>query len=47
MDKKKALEITKDRINNLRHFIPTNKSEQKIAEETLEYLEFIEKLLED
>lgn len=47
MDKEKALAITKDRINNLRGFIPENESEVKIAKETLEYLEFVKKMLEE
>ena len=46
MDIKKALEITRDRIENLKSFTPRNISEERIAKETLEYLEFIEKLLE-
>ena len=47
MDKQKALEITKDRIENLNKFIPTNESESEIANETLEFLKYIEKILED
>lgn len=47
MNKQKALEITQDRIANIKHFVPTNESEQNIAKETLEYLRFIEKILED
>ncbi len=47
MDKKKALAITIDRIENLRGFITSNESERKIANETLEYLEFVKKMLED
>lgn len=46
MDKKKALAITIDRIGNLRGFIPANESERKVAGETLEYLEFVKKMLE-
>lgn len=47
MDKKKALAITIDRIGHLRGFIPANESERKVADETLEYLEFVKKMLED
>lgn len=47
MEKQKALEIAKDRIENISKFIPTNESEKKIAEETLDFLKFVEKLLED
>lgn len=47
MDIKKAKEITKDRIESMKKFIPSNESETRIAKETLEYLEFIEKLLEE
>lgn len=47
MNKRKALEITKDRIDNLEHFIPTNQSEANIASETLEYLKFVEGMLEE
>nr|DAO95534.1 MAG TPA: hypothetical protein [Caudoviricetes sp.] len=46
MNIKKALEITKDRIENLKSFTPRNISEERIAKETLEYLEFVGKLLE-
>lgn len=47
MNKQKALEIAKDRIENIEKFTPTNENEKKIAEETLEFLKFIKKLLED
>lgn len=47
MNKQRALEIARDRIENLNKFIPTNESEMKIANETLEFLKFIEKILED
>lgn len=46
MNIKKAMLITKDRIENMRNFTPSNASETYIAKETLEYLEFIEKLLD-
>lgn len=46
MNIEKALVITKDRIENMKMFTPSNASEVRIAAETLEYLEFIEKLLE-
>lgn len=46
MNKEKALEITKDRIESLKVFVPNNESEMKIAKETLEYLYFIEDMLE-
>ena len=45
MDIKKALEITRNRIECLDKFVPTNKSEVKIGLETMEYLQFVEKLL--
>lgn len=38
--------ITKDRIGNLKEFTPNNRSEVYIVAETLEYLEFVEKILE-
>lgn len=47
MNKQRALEIARDRIENLNKFIPTNENEMKIADETLEFLKFIEKILED
>ena len=47
MDKKRALAITIDRIGNLRGFIPANESERNVADETLDYLEFVKKMLED
>lgn len=46
MNIEKALEITKDRIDCLKKFIPSNQNEIKISIETLEYLKFIENLLE-
>ena len=46
MDINRALLITKDRIGNLKGFTPSNRSEVYIAAETLEYLEFVEKILE-
>ena len=42
----KALEITKDRIEGIEKFTPDNQNEAQIAKETLEYLKFIENLLE-
>ncbi|HJJ15464.1 MAG TPA: hypothetical protein OIM60_03455 [Clostridiaceae bacterium] len=47
MNIEKALEITKDRIDSLKIFIPSNQSETQISIETLEYLKFIENLLEN
>lgn len=47
MDIKKALEITRDRIECLDKFVPTNESEIKTAFETMEYLQFVEKLLNE
>ena len=47
MNKIKALEITKDRIDSLKYFPPENESEKKLKIETLEYLEFIKEMLED
>ena len=38
--------ITKGRIGNLKEFTPNNRSEVYIVAETLEYLEFVEKILE-
>ena len=46
MNIEKALLITKDRIENMKLFIPSNPSEVRIKEETEERLEFIEKMLE-
>ena len=45
MNKEKALEITRDRLENLHSFTPENESESKIAKETMEYLKYIEDLL--
>ena len=45
MDINRALLITKDRIGNLKEFKPNNRSEVYIVAETLEYLEFVEKIL--
>lgn len=47
MDNQKALEIARDRIESISKFIPANESEKKVTEETLEFLKFVEKLLED
>ncbi len=47
MNKERALEITKDRIEAIQETTFYNESEKKIADETLEYLKYIEKLLED
>lgn len=47
MDKQKALDITRDRIENMVQFIPSNQSEAKIAEETMIWLKFIEKMLDE
>ncbi len=47
MDIKKALLITRDRIECLSSFIPSNESEKKTALETMEYLQFIERLLSE
>lgn len=46
MDINRALLITKGRIGNLKEFTPNNRSEVYIVAETLEYLEFVEKILE-
>lgn len=46
MDKQKALEIAKNRIESLSRFIPANESEKKTYEETLEFLEYVERMLE-
>ena len=46
MNIEKALEITKDRIERIKKFIPSNQNEIQISIETLEYLKFIENLLE-
>jgi hypothetical protein len=47
MNKKQALEFTKDRIEVITRMTYTTESETKIKQETLEYLRFIEKLLEN
>ena len=47
MNIEKALLITKDRIENMKLFIPSNPSEVRIKEETVEWLDFIEKILEE
>lgn len=46
MNIEKALVITKDRIESVQLFIPSNLSEVKIKKETEEWLEFIEEMLE-
>lgn len=46
MNKREALEIAKDRIENLKKFVPENKSETQIASETLEFLTFVKEMLE-
>ena len=45
MDRKRAIEITNDRLESLEQFIPSNESEKKTAKETREYLEFVKKIL--
>ena len=47
MNKEKALEITKDRIEKLNSFTPINEIDKVIADETLEYLKYVEKMLEE
>jgi hypothetical protein len=47
INKIKALEITKDRIDSLNYFTPENESEKRILTETLEYLKFIKEILEN
>lgn len=47
MNIEKALLITKDRIENMKQFIPSNPTEAKIKVETEEWLEFIEKMIEE
>ena len=47
MDKMRALEITNDRIESLKIFIPENESQKKIADETIEYLKFVKTFLEE
>lgn len=47
MDIKKALELTRDRIESMGAFNPSNESEKRIALETMEYLQFVEKLLSE
>lgn len=46
MDRKKALEFTRERIESIERTAYENKHHREIAEETLEYLRFIEKILE-
>ena len=47
MDKQKALEITRERIEGIKTGIYENEMQREIANEMLEYLRFIEKILED
>lgn len=46
MNIQKAILITKDRIENMKLFIPSTPSEVWIKEETEEWLKYIEKILE-
>lgn len=46
MNTQKAILITKDRIENMKLFIPSTPSEVGIKEETEEWLNYIEKILE-
>lgn len=46
MSIEKAILITKDRIENMKLFIPSTASEAWVKEETEEWLKFIEKMLE-
>ena len=46
MNIQKAILITKDRIENMKLFIPSTPSEVWIKEETEEWLNYIEKILE-
>ena len=46
MDRMRALEITKDRIESMKQFTPSNSSEASIAKETMEYLSYIKTILE-
>lgn len=47
MNKQKALEFTKERIESISSSTYTTENEIKIVKETLEYLRFIEKILEE
>ena len=47
MNKQRALEFTKDRIYTISKATYETENERKIAQETLEYLVFIEKMLEE
>lgn len=47
MDKQKALEFTKERIEGITTAIYETESQRKISKETLGYLKFIEKILEE
>lgn len=47
MNKERALEIAKDRIEALQSFVPTNESEVKISKETMEFLIFVKEMLEE
>jgi hypothetical protein len=47
MNKEQALEFTKDRIEKITRMTYKTESEIKIKRETLEYLRFIESLLEN
>lgn len=46
MNTQKAILITKDRIENMKLFIPSTPSEVWIKEEAEEWLNYIEKILE-
>lgn len=46
MNTQKAILITKDRIENMKLFIPSTPNEVWIKEETEEWLNYIEKILE-
>lgn len=46
MNTQEAILITKDRIENMKLFIPSTPSEVWIKEETEEWLNYIEKILE-
>lgn len=47
MDKEKALLIARDRIENINKSIFYSETEKEIAEETVKFLKFVEKVLEE
>lgn len=46
MNRERALEIARDRLDKLDMFQPENESEVKVLKETKEFLEYVECILE-